>query len=451
MNQNKMISMMLVLTVFLLNPLIVTVGSMAIKFATTPTNATVTEGDDAYFTCIGNFGERKDLSIKWLRNDDILSEPYPDDKYTIERGGGSPYAILRVKKVTRTDSLYAYTCGIMEKSSIIKRSSPVYLNVRQVPSAVYPECNIETVALVEGKTAFARCRVERINPEPELKWFRQGQEVQSLLIPNDNFIIIEHEFIPKMTDNGNILSCTMTTPARANYVSNCSTGALNIDYKPRVNVTGPKSVAVGKEVLFVCWSRAKPAIHRIEWSLDPQLSANNYVLESKNLVLRIFKAQLKDNGTKVKCTVTNTVGTNSSETLLIVKERAITDPTITTPTTDKKLPPKPPNMDSAMILSIAGCTLLLSTLVITMILCYHHICRIHRQTLSMTGEQIAQPQIYFEPKDMVSPPCPPDYSTNHYIWRTVGIQVPSDGDIESVYTEIDEGKKKITSLKSISV
>ncbi|XP_071944271.1 uncharacterized protein [Antedon mediterranea] len=143
----------------------------------------------------------------------------------------------------------------------------------------------------------------------------------------------------------------------------------------------------------------------------------------------------------IQCNVYNEIGFGSDKTIITFEGEDVIVPNL--------FPDPPPDRESinteytelpaATILSVAGASLLLLSLIMAILLCYFQVyTRSH--AIDYTGQRIPQPDVYFEPKDSLHSP----YAGETTPWkRSVGVQVSGDSSESSyTYAEIEERMKQ---------
>ncbi|XP_033121112.1 hemicentin-2-like [Anneissia japonica] len=421
----------------------------ASSIVTPPSSKIATEGYPVSFEC--TVAEvPPGVNVSWMQDDQeitnekIISDAFKD-RFEIEITEAAKTYTYRLvlNRVKREDSGFSYKCQINDVPKITSKS--VQIDVRQVPGKEYPKCIQPVDNIKEGDMVELECQSEHVKPLPNLEWQYNGKKVSSDQLNSSDSISIKHVFqVTKDRVYNYTFSCVLQQvvvgPERT-----CSIGPLRILYKPEVDIIGDTIIETNKEHVFICNSPTYPTPKQYKWTFNPPLSHEQYRTESEDMVLRIKHLTQKNDGTTITCEVQNSAGWGVKDK----KIQVIVDPNTFNPTLEP-IPDKPkpdqsaaPNtygdMTTAMILSIAGCSLLVLSLLAATLLCYFYMC-VRKRYLHGSGYKIAQPDVYSEPRDNLPAPVHTMERVPPWMQRTVGIQVRADLPLEmgEVYTGINK-------------
>ncbi|XP_033107878.1 cell adhesion molecule 3-like [Anneissia japonica] len=425
-------------------------------FTTNPNEQVTKEGGSAYFFCIFEEDLGDGMELAWLRSgiriSNIYNEVIPnvvDDpsRYTIE-SAENRYG-LSIRHIKRSDAT-EYACAVYNSNIETKKAEAAVLIVNEIPQK--PVCLIVDDSYTEGTEATIKCRVENTNPPATVKW-KIGNEILNTdemeETGKSEWKYYTYKFWPSYNDNRATYTCQVTTEADENFVDNCTTGAINVLYKPRVNIQESATINEGQEAVIFCEADANPEALTYSWTFEPQIPEDKIRLENNNKILRILNPTKNLNQTKVICTSRNKVGYASAYVNLVIRS-----PQLKTYNTgsvyDPALSDNQVNEDQGLaftvplILALAGGCSVLFLFLLLIPICYIHMFG-RKSVMTPDGRIIAQPDIYFEPRDRIMPPLPglPDGLT----WvRSVGVQVPGEAESESsFYAEISGSRKSACS------
>ncbi|XP_033118872.1 cell adhesion molecule 2-like [Anneissia japonica] len=393
-----------------------TVESTA-SFLKEPSDQTALKGTDASFTCtIENL--EPGYIVQWIQSgivvlsqNENVSVTVDPKHFQIDANRDRGEYNLTIKSVTLTDD-NQYSCAVFENEGAFEpiiSSKNVRLTVNYLPDESYPECS-ETQGngiYKEGDYIELCCESERASPPVTLQWTTNDKVIrQDIRIDDSENGIrkIIYKFQATAAHNGMSFSCKLTSSADSTYKRNCSTGPIAITYKPQVLIPSyENAVAPGQEILFFCKSTANPVATAFRWELEPAIDTDRLVLKLENQTLQILNTKPKDNGTKIKCFASNTIGDGHAQLILLVHPYPTTTPRSVVATTNFSalIPPaestkgEEERLTLAIILCIAtiGCIMLILLLTIPILIVY---CN---KKKDKGGNYISKPDCYFEPKD----------------------------------------------------
>ncbi|XP_033111456.1 nephrin-like [Anneissia japonica] len=423
--------------------------AVSLQFTSHPTDNDAIEGTKTLLSCYVE-GLSQGMVVSWMRDDTRLSKGTellnnPNKKrYKLEVNNSGHMYIIFIDPVQMSDADHLFFCAVYKNDVELLKSKKCRLNIKQVPSLQFPQCSMSKPSYIENDRATVTCMTEDVDPEPTITLMYENRPVtKAIKEKSDGHVTKKYTFTVDRKYDGKTIICSQrTTAVQSSELRNCSAGPFRIKYKPNVTIQGNLYHHIGKEELYVCRADAKPAANMYLWSFEPNLPSEYHKIENNDQVLRL---NIPDNynGTTIRCEVYNSVGSSMQE-IQIFTYYDPSDPTFTVEKvgssndfTNNKNPGS--SVDSTTMLSIAGSALMLTALLIGILLCYFQICKIQRNSLTASGYRIAQPEVYFVPKDSIAPSV---QNCDCNDWkRTVGIQVPTDLDIESVYMDIEDGKK----------
>ncbi|XP_033116953.1 uncharacterized protein LOC117116923 [Anneissia japonica] len=348
---------------------------------------------------------------------------------------------LKIDPVNREDGQYQYICKYEYKNKNIECvTTTASLSIKKTPRERYPECIIPDKSYQEGDVITISCHTEFLSNTVHLNISKGNRPIQGLkynIIGNER--VLKYKFCVTANNNDDSFVCTQTSNNVPGEEKQCKFPPLNVNYVPRVKISysGKTHVQLGIEALLACTADSNPIPYQYIWDSTPYIA--KFKLETNGLVYRTTVDNLSLNGTIITCKVTNKVGTGENNyTLIVVDNNEQHKPT----KADKPIISNTSNLNRGVtddseikLLTIAGATLFLSALLIFILFCYLR----QRHILYMQNHYIAQPEVYFEPKDSVR--TQPPTSEGPYWGRNVGIQVPPDPDKDSEYAEIEEARK----------
>ncbi|XP_033116896.1 uncharacterized protein LOC117116887 [Anneissia japonica] len=412
-------------------------------FKIVPSSSSDREGDQIILSCtvdINTLSEGQE--VVWRRDNEIISrginviELYRDHFELNGNSASLGMYTLVIPKASRSDGNYGYSCAVVEGNTILTETDPVTLTINALPAPQYPDCTLVKDQHREGEMITLICTSEKVTPPVNLRWYHRGKLISNPRegpASNGDLVNSQYSFKPTRKNNGDVYVCSQTSSLQV--TRNCTVGPLDILHEPSVSMQPAVEVQEGSEALLVCYASANPEPFLYEWTFVPNIDPTFYKLENTDQVVRITNVRQYMNGTKVTCKVANKIGAVQANSYLIVKEALnLVDPPVVQ--TVGNAEPNNRVINSTAILSVAGGLLLFTALLVGVSLCYFHMCKRGMQIYE-SPFRIAQPEVYFEPKDNV-PPLPLYPREGVYLKRHVAIQVSPDMDDESVYAEIEE-------------
>ncbi|XP_071945781.1 synaptogenesis protein syg-2-like [Antedon mediterranea] len=433
--------MMLLLWVFKLLILIWFInGEKSPVFKIDPSEYQSNEGDQIVLSCTVDISTlSQQQQVVWRRDNDIISigidvkEMYRNH-FELKVDNGIGMYTLVITKAVRSDANYKYSCAVVDGYKVLAETIAVGLIITAIPAPQFPECNARKDQHREGESITMTCTSEKVIPPVNLRWYHYGKLLNPGETPNINgdLIVSIYSFKLNKDNNGDVYICSQISSLKV--TRNCTIGPIDVLYRPIVSMQNYISIEEGSEALLVCSASSNPSPFVYTWSFIPHIDHQFFQLENMDQVLRITNVKHYMNGTTVTCSVANEIGAGYANSFLIVKDAFVVleNPIVQTV---EKLEPDDRVINSTAILSIAGGLLLFTALLVAVSLCYFHMCKRGIQMYE-SNYRIAQPEVYFEPKDVSPLPLHPREGV--YLKRHVAIQVSPDMDDESVYAEIEE-------------
>ncbi|XP_033115049.1 kin of IRRE-like protein 1 [Anneissia japonica] len=404
-----------------------------------------TEGQSLTLYCnIQNLGT---YNVSWMCNETRLSKNkqvlVESSHYDIleEDNGGFH---LRIKDIKRSDKDCNYKCAIYNNDIFVKSHQfPAKIKVSEIPQTKYPICDPLENGYNENTTIEVRCRGERVNPRVIITWMKNGKNVKSESSVKNGEEIVTYSFKAQQSDSSASLKCTMHVVPTGKTL-HCTPGQLNIRYKPNITIHEPESVSAGKEAVYICRATANPKITGYKWNVPANLKNKDY--KSDRGILRITPT-LKDNLTKISCTASNQIGNvTRTITLRLLKSNVTMKVPVVNPSVTHRNNDNSTISLFAIVLVAVGCSSLILLLMVIPV-CYYYTCQRHEEGLYMPRMPpiMVQPDVYSEPKDMAfsdpnqnrTLPLLPS-GTMHGKWkRSVGVQVPTEIEIEEMYAHVE--------------
>ncbi|XP_033107890.1 nephrin-like [Anneissia japonica] len=423
----------------------VTLTGAELSFIIQPNDQDVKEGEQALFVCTVNSLSRLQ-KVAWKQNNKIITigdESKVPEQFSIRVDVNIHQYTLVISKTKRTHDNSEIQCCIREGENDRKCSDTARLNINQVPGKEFPECSPKTEIYRSPDPVTLTCITELTDPKVNLEWWVARKMVSSRPAREEhNQLVLRYTFDAKPEDDGKFVRCRMYSTVLA-IERNCTIGPLNVQFAPNVTIQAPTEISVGREAVFICSGIAKPRARKYDWKLDGNPSPDEYRIESSGFVLRIFKPE-KFNKTSIQCSVSNSEGTRSAKFVINVKPRKQTSYFPSQNLTRRVVSPdamsqssNPDEMTIAMILAITGSCSFVIVLLMLIPLCMVRLFS-QKVTMDASGRIIAQPDVYFEPKDTILTNEPSLHDT--VTWRrNVGIQVPVDLECgsESMYAEVE--------------
>ncbi|XP_071945693.1 uncharacterized protein [Antedon mediterranea] len=435
-------------------------------FIKEPLDENQAEGDLTYFTCIVRELDETQY-VSWLhngrkisKNGEIIINTYAH--YSIEFDSAFGSYNLRIQNVQRRDT-GRYTCTVYDSNDqIVEKSRTANFTVLEIPQQQYPICSSTKTSYRVGQYVVLNCISEKTTPPALLRWVHNiGGSESGLKESSTGNYEKSYSFIAKQSDNRAIFTCELTTSANPSIERNCTIGALDVLYPPIVRIQQTRDVILGNEAIFICYSDANPQETTFEWSFDPPISENIFVLEN-DIILRIKNTISSLNGTSVICKVTNSIGSGSSKLIVNVKlKESINNVVETNNGKETKKSEKPnernknksnnQNYNSNQQLlqtrspnnkNNSSTDISISLVVIIALVCIVLILGLAmipvgymRYTRSDTinrGRPVSIPDVYFEPRDHIDPMLPQLGLPAPWM-RTVGVQVPGECESDATY------------------
>ncbi|XP_033107809.1 uncharacterized protein LOC117109547 [Anneissia japonica] len=437
-------------------------------FRLEPQNNRQPEGGVAYFNCM-LVGLNNMEYVSWIHDGKKISEDGTilnnqlDDRYYIDGNAFLGIFNLHIRNVQREDS-GSFVCTVFNrKNHLIAQSQPANLTVLQIPRENYPLCSTISASYKIGESIVVTCRSEITDPLADLTWKRNDAEVRSSQVETSiktDAYIISYSFIASKNDQRSTFTCEMTTPANTAIRRNCSTGPINVLYAPHVRIQQTDVVILGNEAIFICYSDSNPPEVKFEWNFYPPLDENKYTLENDR-ILRILNTEKDINGTIIECKVTNSIGSRSQTSKIIIfsssskdfkspiEDKIKTDIEENNPFTEKtnskhtnpetidskKQDKKNADFSVSLVIAIAvTCIIVILGLALIPVGYMRYTRRQPSDTISR-GRPVSIPDVYFEPKDHVDPMLPQLGLAAPWM-RTVGVQVPGECEYDVTYTQV---------------
>ncbi|XP_033114863.1 irregular chiasm C-roughest protein-like [Anneissia japonica] len=396
---------------------------------------TLVEGETAKFYCTTDMTER--TYWNWKKDNKIIGEER-DLRVYVSLIADNMLQLM-IAKVQVEDANYNFQCCIKTNEMLVEKCKNLrFPSILEVPHDTYPTCELNKNPAIVGELATVECCCEVINPMPTLTWVGVSSVERNI---HDKLECISHTFKVKRDHEKEPMVCEMTTNTTKRIQRNCTSGKIQVLYKPDVKIQGDLPFQKDTEVVLICIAVADPPDRKYHWSFNRPLS--NGVLKENGMVIHL-KLTPEDEGTVITCEVENRIGKGSANLTVHIGKAGTT----------QKVPPgqgpsyvnTPPTMtEDSTILAIVGVSLLFVSFVIAAALCYFVLLTpTPRHPLDYTGSIIPQPDIYFEPKDNI---VGSSTSTGQ---RHVGIQVPGGVDSEPVYMEVPGSDKGSQSQYSTS-
>ncbi|XP_071945698.1 cell adhesion molecule 2-like [Antedon mediterranea] len=438
-------------------------------FLKQPSDESVAEGELTFFSCIVQNLDGGEY-VSWLYNaqkiskNDIITNKMLTTRYSIDFDPVFKKYNLQIYDIHRSDE-GQYTCAVYDKNEIIvKQSKTANFTVLQTPGLNYPICTLKKQTYIVGEAVVLVCISEVTKPSATLSWVKYGDIIKEKVV--NEMVNGNHQtsfsFTARKSDNRAIFICELTTPANPSIRRNCSSGPFNIVYPPIVHIQQTSDVILGNEGIFICYSDANPQETTFEWSFDPPIEENMYLLESER-ILRIENTISSLNGTSVICKVTNSIGSGSSKLILKIRtEETINNVVETnngkeTDTSEKPhernksksknqnlnnnqqlLQTNSPNNNSTDDISISLVVIIALVCIIVILglamipVGYMKYTRRQPSDTISRGRPVSLPDVYFEPRDHIDPMLPQLGLAAPWM-KTVGVQVPGECEYDVTY------------------
>ncbi|XP_033107806.1 cell adhesion molecule 2-like [Anneissia japonica] len=436
------------------------------RFLKQPSDEKQAEGERAYFNCIIRRLDDTEY-VSWLHNgrkisnDDRIIDQRNTDRFSIDYDPDFKKYSLQIQNIQRRDK-GEYTCTIYNSGEIIvEESNSANFTVLQIPREHYPICSPIAASYSLRQIIVISCISEKIEPPVRLSWKRNNIDITSGIdrqMSDDNNIV-NHSFLAKKSDNRAMFICELTTSANPSIRRNCSSGPINIMYAPFVRIKQTGNIVLGKEAIFICYSNANPQEVRFEWTFNPSIDINMYMLEN-NRILRIIDMKRILNGTKVMCQVTNSIGSGSSVIYINIQSQVSSEESkadyvdtmksenkdrskdLKTNTNHLVLITKSPDQQKdttrisiSLIVAIAVASIVVILGLAMIPVGYMRYTRRQPSDTVSRGRPVSIPDVYFEPKDHMDPMLL-QLGLSAPWMRTVGVQVPGECEYDMTYTPV---------------
>ncbi|XP_071945687.1 cell adhesion molecule 3-like [Antedon mediterranea] len=439
------------------------------RFIKEPLDENQAEGDLTYFNCIVRELDETQY-VSWLhngrkisKNGVIIINTY--SHYSIDYDSTFGKCNLKIQNIKRSDQ-GEFVCTVYDSNDwIVDKSRTANFTVLEIPQQQYPICSSTKTSYRVGQRVVLQCISEKTTPLALLKWVNNiGGSESGLKESLSGNYEKTYSFTAKQSDNREIFTCELTTSANPSLYRNCSIGPLDVLYAPVVRIEQTRDVILGNEAIFICYSDANPQETTFEWSFDPPISENIFVLEN-DIILRIKNTINRLNGTSVICTVTNSIGSGSSKLIINVKSKESTNNVVETnnaketkkfekPNERNKNKSKNQNSNSNQPLlqtrtpnnnNNSSNYISISLVVIIALVCiivilglamipvgYMRYTRRQPSDTISRGRPVSIPDVYFEPRDHIYPMLPQLGLAAPWM-RTVGVQVPGECEYDATY------------------
>ncbi|XP_071945697.1 uncharacterized protein [Antedon mediterranea] len=435
-------------------------------FVSQPSDDSRGEGERVYFNCIVETLDTNEY-VSWLHNRRIISnndvivlDQYMD-RYTIDFDSDFGKYNLKIRNIQRIDK-GQYECVIYDSNeNVVSKSWIANLTVLEIPQGSYPICQNTKMSYIVGQRVLLACISETISPLALLKWKQNDIDILTGITEDTSSgnYKVSYSFIAKQSNNREIFTCELTTPANPSIKRNCSIGPINILYAPVVRIEQTRDVILGNEAIFLCYSDANPQETTFEWSFDPAIDETLYLLENE-IILRIKNTVRSFNGTSVICKVTNSIGSGSNKLIVNVKTKEsihIANGNSVKDTTHSKYDTpikqnKDANSNQQILLTKSptknnsnNTDISISLVVIIAVVCiivilglalipvgYMRYTRRQPSDTISRGRPVSIPDVYFEPRDHIDPMLPQLGLAAPWM-RTVGVQVPGECEYDATY------------------
>ncbi|XP_071944202.1 cell adhesion molecule 4-like [Antedon mediterranea] len=411
-------------------------------------DVTIREGKQTFFSCTVEHFDSNRHVVRWL--DDNLQILSKADRFDIDgavvNDGGDFRSTFTISDVRRTDAR-SYTCQVYDviNNEEVSVSKPIQLYVLEIPNERYPICDKSSI-FEEGVPVEITCLSEKTDPKAKLTWSKNGEELTSNINEgtNNDEQVQTYTFTPTSSDDEASFHCSLKTEADVSLQRNCTLHHIRVRFKPKVTVMGETSF-VGKESVFICHITASnPPVDTYKWTTHPFIPSYRY--QAGDHTFRLFKPELSDNGTRISCSATNSVGKTFNSTIINVKERSIQPILPTTGTqTDPNGNRQSGTEKSLSYIVFISIGVVLCLLIIMLIPIFYIQCC--KNSWDFLGREIVQPDVYFEPKDRILPQLP-EGDENVRWMRSIGVQVPQDAELAYIYHEIRENQRSGSSNSS---
>ncbi|XP_017270899.1 nectin-2 isoform X1 [Kryptolebias marmoratus] len=218
--------------------------------------------------------------------------------------------------------------------------------------------SIVTVNASTQSVVVARCESANGRPPATIKWITtvNGEEKTKSKPGTDDTetVISEYHLVPKSSDNGKDISCSVEHRTQVNPES--IPLKLAVQFPPEVTINGyDKNWYLGRtNVVLTCDAKANPVPFSVKWNtMSGELPATVQAMENE---LRVLKVDEFVNTTFV-CEVKNRIGTTKEQIAVFVRE------------------PSPEPSNAGMVAAVIICSLLFLLLVAALIAVFILRCR----------------------------------------------------------------------------
>ncbi|XP_033118844.1 basement membrane-specific heparan sulfate proteoglycan core protein-like [Anneissia japonica] len=425
-----------------------------IVFEDVPSGGEIRLGKDHSLSCVVS-GIRYE-SLTWFKDGtQIQIEDVDEKRISIAKSELSigNLSTLVINNVMQNDA-GLYQCVVITpmSESVLSSSPEAELIILSLPAPEYPLCSEPDNAIIAGSTVELTCVSERVYPQVSLQFTRNSEPVNTrkMLTETGNLVTLPFTLKTSKDNNGDIYECHQYSSLDSNYQKLCTMKPLNIQYKPEIKIQHTNPVLPGRETILFCQTFANPPVSYYQWTSVPQLRAENIIVDRTGQVLKLLRPSLSHSGTNITCIATNEIGKVSSSIELQVSHSIGNSETNNNPhesTSNQKSETSAKNIGlsfDVIIIIVAGVVIIVILVVLVPV--YHYcLCRNNTTTVNASGEELTQPEVYYESKDGVIlrhtiqdrslPRVPTTEVYGH--WRhSTASQVPNDLESHS-YTYID--------------
>ncbi|XP_071945765.1 uncharacterized protein [Antedon mediterranea] len=391
------------------------------------------------------------VPIFWFRGNQIIAKYNPTidgveepfkSKFTgvFESTTSANIFMLTIRYVEVSDASYTYKCAAKNSFNELIWSEGSELKVNEIPDSKYPLCEPRDQTFNENSRKSLTCRSEVIEPPVTLQWYKNSKLLNATTSFTGNEVKVKYDFEVKYEDATAEFMCVQSSSTITKLNGNCTIGPIFVNYLPRVTIecrstkTYKNRSAIVKYndvTVLICIAKTAHAYPNYKWKFSKWLSPEDYILSPDNRYVT-FTAKEKHDNVMATCTVTNKLGSGSANITIYVTDIKNLTPS---PTIINFPPQKSPEVPPSLIVAIIGICTLFIVIIMSGVLCclkfYMHRqfinAHIRRQEIYQRhkpsiGCTIAQPEIYFEPKDSISQSTNTSDGTSS-TKRSIGIQV----------------------------
>ncbi|XP_033111455.1 uncharacterized protein LOC117112476 [Anneissia japonica] len=431
-----------------------TVTNIEVRISEPPLNE-VTEGEEFTLLCLIkfiSFIEKRETI--WFQDEMVIvsynpqripplkySDSTPRNKFvaTYVSGGElfDQFALI-IKNVEISDFNVAYKCAGRDEKKTEYSNIASQPEVIEVPDPRYPLCEPRDQTFNENAEKTLKCRSESIHPAVTLRWYKNGKPLDSTTDNENDEIIQKYTFNVKYEDANAEFVCVQSSTSIPRLNGNCTIGPIYVNYIPRVTIEyrGEKNknamMKYNDVNILICHANTSHAnLATFKWTFSRFLRPGvDYTLSDDSRFMT-FTAKDEHNKLNAKCTVTNSLGSGSANITIFVTKHIKPTPLTSGPTNPDYSSQVPPSL----VVAIIGICTLFIVIIMSSVLCclkfYAHRqfinAHMRRQEIYQRhdpsiGCTIAQPEIYFEPKDSISQSTNTSDGTSS-TKRSIGIQV----------------------------